>query len=118
MSRGALLLYDVFVEKIKDVRLDPDYAAGIEPDDTQRIYRHLFAGVLVRGIRDAIGNNQHYKDSAQEWLNSDSIYIASFKYVCDVLGLDIQKVREKVKTHIRNKNAGLPGTINMPYLRG
>lgn len=117
MQRGALLLYDCFLEKFEDVRLDTDYAAGIKPEDTQGPNRNLFAAILIRGIRDVTGENKQHRDSAQEWLDSNNTHIASFRYICDVLDLNATKLREKITDHIERKNAGLPGTISMPYLR-
>lgn len=116
MKRGALLLYDIFIEKFEDIKLDSDYVTGIKSDDIQKPFRNLFTGILIQGIKDATGKKKQHRDSAQEWLDSNNIHIASFIYVCVVLDLDVKKAREKIKTYIGDKNAGLSETIKMPCL--
>ena len=116
MARGALLLHDVFLEDVSDFKLDSDYEVAIKPDGIQGPHRNLMAAIVIRAIKDAIGKNKLNKDSAREWLSSDNNHISSFKHVCDVLDLDAQKVRGKIKIHMERKDAGLPGTLKIPYL--
>jgi hypothetical protein len=115
---GALLFYDVFLEETRAPKLDPDYVAGItSPNFQDNRCRNLFAGILIRGIRDLLGRSRHHRDSAAEWLGSDNNHVSSFRHVCAILDLDVQKVRDKITTHKERIHAGLPGTIKMPYLQ-
>jgi len=118
MGRGALYFHDVFLRDVGLPKMDPDYVTETKSNDTQGCFRNLYAGILIRAVKDLIGRCKRHRDSAGEWLGSDNNHISSFRHICDILDLDVQKVREKIRVHIERKNAGLPGTINIPYLRG
>ena len=50
--------------------------------------KRLWASVLVQAIKDVQGNYLRYREEAFKWLQSESMEVGSFLWVCSVLELD------------------------------
>ena len=55
--------------------------------------KRLWAAVLEKAIKDALGDNIYLRESAWTWLRSENQGIGSFLWICTILGLKPQFVR-------------------------
>ncbi len=77
--------------------------------------KDLLVAVVQRAYEDCLGNlsgipgttsNEKKKQlimSARRWIFSDKIEIMSFLWICDILKLPEEKIRDRVKKEIANR---------------
>lgn len=88
-------------------------------DNDMRPYRQLWASVLWQAVYDVVRNAKAVRPTpraifveASEWFASDAIYVGSFSWVCDLMNLDHERVRERVGRMV--KKAKHPSTGSLP----
>jgi hypothetical protein len=70
--------------------------------------KELAQSILTTGIIDYLSNDKNKKEmyeDAKEWLfnETDSDYVFSFSNVCFLVGLNQQKLRERLKKYKKSK---------------
>ena len=64
-------------------------------------YQRLWASVLKRAILDTQSSNSELRDEAKNWLFSD---IMDFNDICLCIGINPEKLRERLKTYLQSLN--------------
>lgn len=85
---------------------------------THAACKSLWAAVLWQALGDAVRlarakrpTPRHWHQDALDWFANESVEIGSFRWICDLMGLDPNRVRERVErmmVEARRRKGALP----------
>lgn len=82
-----------------------------EPFDAGAPYRNLWASVMAQALNDLRDHSPAIQGWARAWLYDDSANARSFVWICNLLGLNPEAVRERVEAGKVMPVGGRPGRV-------